>query len=79
MVSNVLSAFQQRLMAMIRAKKAKALNEQYRWLRDSALVGQITLESPVGCFDIKSAAVIRKVLDLLIHETQMIINKELEE
>lgn len=54
----------------------KALNEQYQQLRNNGLVSCISLETPVGFYDIQNKAVIGKVLDLLIHESQKQMESE---
>jgi hypothetical protein len=52
------------------------LNGQYKQLRNNGLVSCISLATPIGFYDIKNKAVISKVLDLLIHESQKQIESE---
>lgn len=54
------------------------LNGQYKQLRNNGLVTCVSLVTPVGFYDIKNKAVISKILDLLILESQKQIESEVD-
>lgn len=54
------------------------LNEQYIRLRKCGIVSCVSLETPVGFYDIRNPAIICKILDLLIFESQKQLESEVD-
>lgn len=59
-------------------EQLKSLNAQYRKLRDDELVYRIELHATNGVHGISNHVVINKVIDLLIRESQVQIDKEVD-
>ncbi len=57
-------------------EKIKELNLQYKLLRKNGMVVNIELQTNVGVYSIRNQTMISKVLDLLIHESQTLIESE---
>lgn len=57
----------------------KILNAQYKELRKSELVYRIELKAVNGTHGIGNKKIINKVIDLLIHESQKQIEKEVSD
>lgn len=54
----------------------KSLNEQYRQLRKDNLVHELRIITTIGVYKIKNNIAIQKVIDLLIRESQIQIERE---
>jgi hypothetical protein len=54
----------------------KSLNEQYRQLRKDNLVHELRIIATTGVYKIKNNIAIQKVIDLLIRESQIQIEME---
>lgn len=57
-------------------EKIKELNLQYKLLRKNGMVVNIELQTNVGAYSIRNQMVISKVLDLLIRESQTLLESE---
>lgn len=57
-------------------EKIKELNEQYKVLRKTGMVINVSLQTAVGSYNVKNQNIIRAVLDLLIRESQKQIESE---
>lgn len=56
--------------------KIKELNEQYKVLRKTGMVVNVSLQTAVGSYNVKNPNIIGAVLDLLIRESQKQIESE---
>lgn len=54
----------------------KSLNEQYRLLRKGNLVHELRIIAATGVYKIKNNIAIQKIIDLLIRESQIQIEME---
>lgn len=59
-------------------EKIKELNLQYKLLRKNGMVVNIELQTNVGAYSIRNQTVISKVLDLLIRESQTLLESEVD-
>lgn len=57
-------------------EKIKELNLQYKLLRKNGMVVNIELQTNVGVYSVRNQTVISKMLDLLIQESQVQIESE---
>lgn len=60
-------------------EQLKALNSQYRELRNKELIYRVELHTTNGVYGIGNHEVINKIVDLLISESQKQIEKEVNE
>lgn len=65
-------------MYMDSLEKIKELNLQYKLLRKNGMVVNIELQTNVGAYSIRNQMVISKVLDLLIRESQTLLESEVD-
>lgn len=63
-------------MNMENLEKIKELNLQYKLLRKNGMVANIELQTNVGVYSVRNQTVISKILDLLIRESQVQIESE---
>lgn len=56
----------------------KELNEQYKLLQKCGLVSCVSLETPVGFYDIQNPSIIYKILDLLVLESGKQLGSEVD-
>ena len=59
-------------------EKIKELNLQYKLLCKNGMVVNIELQTNVGVYSIRNQTAISKVLDLLIHESQTLLESEVD-
>lgn len=59
-------------------EQIKELNTQYKILRKSGIVTEVSLKTNVADFLVRNLSIIAKVLDLLINESQKQIESEVE-
>lgn len=60
-------------------EQIKELHQQYKILRKSGMVINISLETAIGAYNVRNPNVIGKVLDLLIRESQKQVESEVKE
>lgn len=60
-------------------EQMKELNTQYKVLRKNGIVYEVSLRTPVGDYSVLNQNIIPKILDLLIHESQKQIEREIKD